>query len=138
VLAIFEELLEIAEHPFEIDLDSELDYVELLSNMVVGTAQSPLRVFECISKDMKCLGRISKRAGSEVSIYGFRLMPRGSTPLRRDWFDIRIEPRVSTPERAYYMDIVYRKPEATLVLDFLKQLHDKVGEIILALEEGGQ
>lgn len=134
VIDVIEELMTIARRNFRVNFKKELDYLELIANLIVTSEKNPLRSMAKFSKERASLKGFDEILGVNTSFYGITIAPEGVSPNKPKWFDIRISPHVIAPSREYYVYVVFRDQEVERVLDFARQVDAKMMELIKEIE----
>lgn len=133
VIAAAEEIIEIAKTSFQLDMDKDLSYLELVADLIVRTNVSPIDEIHKFMME-KC-NKFSDIMGMETASNMINIVPKGSSPTDLNWFDIRIEPKTTLPKKSYYINIIYRDHDMAKVLDFAGQLIPKTISILKIISE---
>lgn len=127
VIKSIEELMDVVEEDFRLNLERDVDYIELVSDLVVKSDKSPLKDIEGFNNKYSAFNGIM---GMETSAYSISIVPKGFLPSSKKWFDIRIEPRVTTPDREYFIHAIYRDENIGDVLAFAREVNSKILSLI--------
>ncbi|MDI6810407.1 MAG: hypothetical protein QMD80_01785 [archaeon] len=133
VIKSFNDVMDISREDFHVDLERDVHYFELTSELIVKSDESPIENIERFMGDRyKVFDEIM---GNESSAYTIRIVPKGLIPSHKIWFDITIEPRVTMAEREYYVNIVYRDEKIDNVLTFARDVNSKILSLISKIGE---
>lgn len=131
LLKSVEDLIDITEEDFRLNLERDVDYIELISDIIVKGNKSPIKTIERFGNNYKSFDEIM---AMETSPYSISIVPRGILPHSKKWFDIRIEPRLTMPDNVYYIHAVYRDDNIRGVLAFTGEVNSKLLSLIEKLE----
>jgi len=133
VIKSFEDIMDITKEDFQVDLDEDIYYFELTSELIVKSDESPIKKIERFMGDKYRV--FDEIMGNETSGFTIRIVPKGLIPSYKIWFDITIEPRVTMAEREYYVNIVYRDENIDNVLAFTREIDLKILSLISKIGE---
>lgn len=129
----FTEILEILQEDFYVNLDTELDYVELIAQYLIKSDSNPLEVLQNCSK-IKFKDALQKLLNTAVSDYRISIVPRGVLPSSKRWFEISIFPKLTMPTRAYWVEVIFRDTKSSNVISFASNLNSTISNIIKTIE----
>jgi len=115
------------EEDLRLNLERDIDYSELVSDLVVESDKSPLIDIGRFNNKYSVFNGIM---GMETSAYSISIVPKGFLPSSKKWFDIRIEPRVTMPDREYFIHAIYRNENIDDVLAFAREVNSKILSLI--------
>ena len=127
VIKSIEDLKDMVEEDFRLNLERDIDYSELVSDLVVESDKSPLIDIGRFNNKYSVFNGIM---GMETSAYSISIVPKGFLPSSKKWFDIRIEPRVTMPDREYFIHAIYRNENIHDVLAFAREVNSKMLSLI--------
>lgn len=110
-------------------------FYEFMADVHVEASKSPLEAWQRHLAGTSIVTELSSVLGAEASAYGLRVVPSGSIPNQRDWFDIRIEPQVLSPHKLHHINVVFRDQQPDKVEAFIREFDEMVGRLV-ALVEG--
>lgn len=132
VIEIMRELISISQEDFDIDLESDLEYVEFIVNCIVTTEKNPITSFKKFNST--AFDKFSKFFGHETTSFGIRLAPKDLPPTSRYWYDFQIQPRITKSDREYYVIGIYRSEHLDDVINFSQNINETVSNIIDTIE----
>jgi hypothetical protein len=128
VIQSFEEIMDMAKEDFQLDLENDVNYIELITEIKVKSDGNPI---EKIDKFIGDRYRIfDEIMGIDTSGFSIRIVPKGFRPSDKEWFDITIEPRLTMAEREFFIKIVYRNENIENVLLFTRDVNSKILSLI--------
>lgn len=130
---IMNDLISIAQEDYNVNLESDLDFMEFTGNFIVTTEKSPINSFSKFRSDK--FEEFSKILDHETTLFGIRLVPNNLLASSRNWFDIQIQPRLTKSDKEYYISVTYRLNEMEKVIEFSEKINDKVASIVTSIEE---
>jgi hypothetical protein len=128
VIKSIEELMDIAKKDFQLNLEEDIDYLELISDIIIESDTNPVENIERFMGDKYSV--FNEIMGIETSPYSIKIVPKGFPPASKKWFDITIGPRVTRPDREYYVSIIYRDANIDNVLTFIREVNSKILSLI--------
>lgn len=134
---IYLELTDIIRERFEVNLEEERIYTELISDGIVRSRRMPMNRLAEVFKGSDIIKKASGILGEDVSMFSVRFVPKGRPPRSDEWFDIVIEPSISIPSREYVYRVVYRSPNHEKVYNFFKNFNANISDLIKIVESVG-
>jgi len=132
-MQILSEILSILREDFSIDLDTELNYVELISHYLIKSDHNPFEVLQDCS-GMKFKNIFQKILGTPVSEYRYSIIPSGTLPTSRNWFEITVSPKITMSTQAYWVEVIFRNTTCETVTAFASNLNSTISNIINSIE----
>ncbi len=133
-IQVMKDIISMSQKDFNVNLDTDLDFIELTAHCIIATDKNPLEAF---NKFKSCtFDRFTELLGSEATLFGVRLTPNNSPPSSKYWYDIQIQPRLTKSDKEYYVSIIYRAEDVEKVIDFCQKINSKIESIITLIEEG--
>lgn len=131
---VFLEVINILKEDFFVDLNTELNYVELIAHFLVLTDSNPLEALRDFTgiRDRKAVDEILQ---AQTSDYRVSIVPRDVLPSDRKWFEINISPKLTMPTKAYWVEVVYRDKTHDRVTSFAGKSIEIVTKLIRIVEE---
>lgn len=130
---IMKDLISLSQEDFNINIESDLDFMEFTGNFIVITDKRPIDAFSKFRPEI--FDKFSKVLGGEATLFGIHLVPNNLLPSSKNWFDIQIQPRLTKSEKEYYVSTVYRSEDMGKVMEFSENIGTKVTSIITLIEE---
>jgi len=134
IIDILEDLTRIAKDDFFVDMDEEVDYLELTSELDILSDADPREKIEDFFEGIEAIKKFNEILGTKTSLFSIDITPKGETPTSKKWFHITIEPRVATPRRVYYVRAVYRDDNKDAVVKFTREINSKILNLIKIIE----
>ncbi len=133
LLKIFDEVLNVVQKDFHVDLDKKLDYVELSAAFLAKTEGVASENIEQFFAKTRRLEELKKSLGFEPAIRQFTLSQRGKPAETKDYVEFNVAPRLTSSD-TYYIQAVFRHPHVPEVIGFTKTINEKVTFLIEAME----
>lgn len=133
-LKIFLELLDILTDDFNVDLDNDIVYVELIGHYLVKTEKNPYEVITQ-SVEVKNKEKIESILKNKIVNYRMYLSPENISFQSPNWFEINISPRVIMADNAYWLESIYRNVKPDSVIEFTENINPTIERILETLEE---
>ena len=130
----FSDIINIIKEDFNVNLDEELDYVELIASYLVISKRNPFEVLQN-STEVKFKEKLQEILKTETSQYRFSLVPKGVLPSSRKWFEITVSPKLTMPTKAYWVEVIFRDRISHEVITFGKNLVSTLSRVINAIED---
>jgi len=125
--------MDVAKEDFQLDLERDVNYVELITELKVKSDGSPIeKIDKFIGDRYKVFDEIM---GIETSGFNIRIVPKGFRPSDKKWFDVTIEPRLTIAEREFFIKIVYRDENIENVLLFTRDVNSRILSLISKIGE---
>jgi hypothetical protein len=134
LLGSFRTLIDIIQNEIGVEVDKNAKYAELIARFSVESGKSPISEIQRAFEKNRKLSQFSNALTEEVSLFNFRIVPKGTVPEASDWFEIAIEPAILKPNTTYLVSIVYRKENTSRVEDFTRGLGTTILRLIEAIE----
>jgi uncharacterized protein YuzE len=135
-IQIFSEILSMLREDFVVNLDTELNYVELIAHYLIKSSNNPFEILQNCS-GMKFKDIFQKILGTQVSEYRYSIVPSGILPTSRNWFEISISPKLTLPTQAYWVEVIFRNTTHETVTAFASNLNSTISNIINTVEGTG-
>ena len=137
MIGAFLEIMNILKEDFFVDLNKELSYVELIAHFLVFTGANPLAALQDFTKNRnrKAIDEILQ---TQTSDYRVSIVPSGTLPSERKWFEINISPKLTMPTKAYWVEVVYRDETHDRVTSFAEKSIETISRLIKIVEENSK
>ncbi|MDW7726527.1 MAG: hypothetical protein SCH70_05340 [Candidatus Methanoperedens sp.] len=132
-IEIMKELILISQEDFNLNLESDLDFMEFTGYFIVSTDKNPINTLQKFRTDI--FDKFAEIFNHETTLFGIRLVPNNLLPSSRNWFDIQIQPRLTESDKEYYISATFRSNEYGKVIKFSEEINSKVASIIALIEE---
>lgn len=130
-----ESLEELVKKDMGIDATESARFYEFNSSFALEATTDPLQRWALSLEQIPIVQRIPAILGMEIAPFGLRCVGKGQVPNQSEWFDIRIEPRVLTPTTHHFVDVLFRHPDRTRVIEFARNLEPTMRKLVHLLEE---
>lgn len=130
----FSSLEEFLKEKLEVNLQEKATFYEFLAVGALPSNVTPLQTFASLSKELPITKTLTRVLGTEVALFGLRLVPLNQDPNQADWFDITLEPSVEHVARYYNFSGVFRRATREPVIEFAKRFSETILEIVSCLE----
>lgn len=127
VKRIFEEMPEIFKR-IKLEIDDTVVFYEIITNVIVETEKSPR---EIINKSNK----IKLDSLSDLDMYVSGIKINSVDEEGRKLIGLIIEPRAGNPNKFYYANLIFRSPAIDELIEFHKELPNKIIDVLSSLEE---
>lgn len=134
LLASLQALVNIIQIEMGVKVDRKTKYVELIARFSVESGRSPISEIQKAFENNLKLSQFGNTLKEEVSLFNFRIVPKGAVPEALNWFEIAIEPVILKPNTTYMVNIVYRKEDKSAVEDFIGGLNTTILRLIETIE----
>jgi hypothetical protein len=132
-LEVFEEIIVILKDDFDVNLEDDLNYAELIVQYLIPTESN---AFEALQKSVSFKSnKLNGILGVETSIYSYSVVPKGVLPTSKKWFEISISPKLTIPTKAYWVEVVFRDINTKSVTAFTSKLNSTVYKILNVIEK---
>lgn len=131
----FVELKSFVHQRLGVDMDAKAAFHEFLCSGSIRGSRNPLDTFASLSQPLGALSNLQSLLGEAVALFGVRLSPPQQDPNQPDWTEIHIEPMVEQATQLYSFDVVFRRRNATPVIEFAKSFGESLGQLIKYLEQ---
>jgi len=129
----FSEIMNMLTEDFFVNLDEELSYAELIAHYLIKSDGNPFEVIQN-SVELKFKDKFQEILKIPTSNYRLSIIPKGVSPLSRNWFEITITPKLTMPTRAYWVEVVFRDENPNTVTVFARNLNSTISSIINTIE----
>lgn len=132
LLSALKEILEILESDFEIDVSSDIEYVEIIADLIIKTKKNPIETMSKFSN--KKIATFDEIIGIETAPRILSIAPRNTPPNVENWFEIQISPRLTKPNTEYFLNYIFRNKNLETVTEFLAGMNRTVIKLIETIE----
>jgi|SRR6267143_1868939 len=129
---IFWEVLDIARADFHLT-DRDTDYVELSAAFLVKTDKAARQSIEAFFSRNPNLAGVKLALGFDPVIRQFTLSEKGKPPEGKEYVEFNVAHRL-TAQDTYYVQAVFRHPQMSEAMEFVKNVNAKVISLIEAME----
>ena len=130
----FETVEHLLAERFEFDSRSASVFYELLAELTVASAESPLAVMARQFRGVAVLNRLGEVLGFPVSNFALRAVGAGQDPGDNNWSEVRIEPSIPDSTRRFFVSIVFRNEQRDVVVEFARSLARTVSRLVEEIE----
>jgi len=109
-------------------------YYEFLADATVKAQKNPLEKWNVLMSDAMVLDRFGKMLGAEIAPFGLRLTRRGERPNQAEWMELRVEPLIESPTDYHFVELVFRHPERTRVVQTAVSFEQTIKDIVAIVE----
>lgn len=135
LLGSFQTLLnEIIQREMGIDVSRKVKYSELIARFSITTGRSPISEIQKAFEGNVVLSHFGSILNEEVSLFNFRIVPKGVLPEATNWFEITVEPVILKSRTTYSIGAIYRRKNKSEVDDFIRGLDTTILRLIDAFE----